>query len=328
MSKKSDFASTAPLSNLRFRARLLRRLREFFDRHDFLEVETPLLSADTVVDRHLDPVPVTLFNDPRSPEVGQSMWLQTSPEFAMKRLLASGADAIYQVAKAFRGGEVGTLHNPEFTMVEWYRTGDSMEDGIDLLSDLVHALLDCGPADVVTYEEAFSTCIGCSPHVAANEELIAAAHGRGLAVPESLDRNDRDSWLELLFVECVQPKLGLQNPVIVFDYPVGQAALARVRPGDPPVAERFELFVQGIEIANGYHELLEADELLRRAAAANQQRMADGKPALPTANRLLAAMQAGLPPCAGVALGLDRLAMVALGASNIAEVIAFPIGNA
>lgn len=326
--KAMDFLPTAPLANLKLRARLLRRVREFFEGRGFLEVETPVLSADTVVDRHVDPLPVTLFDDPREPAVGRTLWLQTSPEFGMKRLLAAGATAIYQIAHVFRGGERGAWHNPEFTMVEWYRAGDGMHEGIQLLADLTDQLLGMGAAERLSYRQAFLTHAGIDPLTATGQDLAQVARRRGLASPPSLDVADRDAWLDLLLVECVQPHLGQGRPTIVYDYPASQAALARVRDEDPPVAERFELFVRGVELANGYHELLDSDLLRLRNSRSNQLRRIDGKYTLPEDSRLLAAMQYGLPPCAGVALGFDRLVMLAAGATDIAQVLAFPAERA
>ncbi len=327
-SSAADFLPTAPLANLKLRARLLRRVREFFDGHGFLEVETPVLSADTVVDRHLDPLPVTLFDDPREPAVGRTLWLQTSPEFGMKRLLAAHATAIYQIARVFRGGERGAWHNPEFTMVEWYRAGDGMHEGIQLLADFADQLLGRGAAERLSYRQAFLTYAEVDPLAASGPLLADVARRRGLASPPDLDVADRDAWLDLLLVECVQPHLGQGRPTIVYDYPASQAALARVRDEDPPVAERFELFVRGVELANGYHELLDPDVLQMRNSRSNLLRRADGKYTLPEDSRLLAAMQHGLPPCAGVALGFDRLVMLAAGTTDIAQVLAFPVERA
>jgi lysyl-tRNA synthetase class 2 len=323
----SDFGPTASVVNLRLRAELLRRLREFFEQRGFLEVETPVLSADVTVDRHLDPIGVVLADDPRRPDVGRQMWLQTSPEFGMKRLLAAGATAIYQVTRAFRSAEIGPLHNPEFTMVEWYRVGDRMTEGMLLLSDLCDALLERGSAERISYAEAFDRHMALDPHSATADDLRAAAARLEVAAPDSLG-DDRDGWLDLLLTERVQPHLGRPRPTILFDFPQSQAALARVREGGPPVAERFELYVEGIELANGYHELLDASVLRRRFAEANERRAFDGKPRLPEESRLLAAMEAGLPPCTGVALGWDRLVMIAAGANSLAEVMAFPIERA
>ena len=309
---------------LELRAKLLGRLRRFFDKRGFLEVETPILSADVVVDRHLDPFAV---------EVGQgaarrTMWLQTSPEFAMKRLLAAGAAAIYQVTHVFRQGEQGRLHNPEFTMAEWYRAGDDLRAGMQLLGELCDALLGLGPAEPICYQEAFERHAGVNPHAADVSALAEILKVRGRAAPESLNRGDRDSWLDLVLVELVQPKLGQSQPQILYDYPASQAALARVRPGPPAVAERFELYVRGIELANGYHELLDPAVLRQRNRANNQARVSDGKQALPEESRLLAAMEAGLPASAGVALGFDRIVMLAAGAKSIAEVLPFPFDRA
>jgi len=325
-SANDDFRPTARWENLRLRAGLLRRLREFFDRHGFLEVETPILSADTVVDRHLDPFSTEIPHGPGEPPL--RLWLQTSPEFAMKRLLAAGGRAIYQVTRVFRLDEQGPLHNPEFTMVEWYRVGDGLDEGIQLTSDLCDALLKRGPAERLTYRAAFQEHVGVDPHTADADTLISAAQRWGIVSPASLSSQDRDGWLDLLLSERVRPHLGQKRPVILYDYPATQAALARVRADEPPVAERFELFVSGIELANGYHELLDPAELRRRNARANAQRQADGKPPLPEQSRLLAAMQSGLPPAVGVSLGFDRLVMLAAGAKSLSEVMAFPFDRA
>jgi lysyl-tRNA synthetase class 2 len=302
----SDFLPTASLDMLRRRADLLKLVRQFFDDRDFLEVETPLLSHDTVVDRHLDPLAVTLFGDPRQPDHGPKLWLQTSPEFAMKRLLAAGATAIYQVTRAFRGGEAGRLHNPEFTIVEWYRAGDNYEAGMYLLSDLAAAILGRAVAERLTYREAFERYAGVDP----------------------LDGQRTHLELDLLLSQRVEPQLGRSRPTILCDYPADQAALARLRPGDPSVAERFELYVDGVELANGYHELLDPAILRERNRTNNELRATDGKYQLPADSRLLAAMDHGLPACSGCALGFDRLVMVATGAKSIQEVMAFPIERA
>ncbi|REK19205.1 MAG: EF-P lysine aminoacylase GenX [Planctomycetota bacterium] len=322
-----DFLPTASWDRLRLRAELLARCRAFFAQRGFLEVETPLLSADTVVDRHLDPLSVTLPRDVREPDLGRTLYLQTSPEFGMKRLLASGGEAIYQITRAFRAGEAGPLHNPEFTIVEWYRRDDSYQTGMQLLSDLGEALLGWGPAEQVTYGEAFRVHVGVDPHAASAEELAELARRWGISVSEEFTAADRDTWLNLLLSHLVEPHLGHAQPTILCDYPASQAALARVA-GDPPVAERFELYVRGIELANGYHELLDPAVLRQRNAEANRQRTEDGKPPLPGESRLLEAMQHGLPPAVGVALGFDRVVMLAAGASTLAEVMAFPIQRA
>jgi lysyl-tRNA synthetase class 2 len=317
----NDFLPSAAWPHLQLRADLLRRTREFFHARGFLEVETPLLSADVVVDRHLDPLGVILPDDPRRPDVGRRMWLQTSPEFGMKRLMAAGADAIYQITRAFRGAETGRLHNPEFTIVEWYRRGDSYADGMTLLSDLCESLLARGPAERVTYADAFQQHARIDPHRATLAELADAVKMPTLS-------ENRDAMLDVMLTERVEPHLGKSRPTILCDYPPTQAALAKIRPDSPPVAERFELYVSGIELANGYHELVDPQVLRERNEAASVQRAADGKPTLPVEGRLLAAMDHGLPACTGCALGFDRVVMLAAGATSLAEVMAFPIDRA
>lgn len=322
-----DWRPTCSLEMLRARSELLAQIRQFFSSRDFLEVETPLLSHDSVIDRHLDPLGVTLFADPRRPDVGPTAWLQTSPEFGMKRLLAAGAESIFQICKAFRGGEVGERHNVEFTMLEWYRVGDDYVAGRKLLADLAGEVLQSA-VESLTYAEAFERYVGLDPHRAGGDELLALARDRQIALPDSYDGSDRDLLLELLLTELVEPRLGESTPTILYDYPASQAALAQVRADDPPVAERFELYVRGVELANGYHELLDPQLLLARNAANNQARSDDGKYQLPTASRLLAAMEYGLPACSGTALGVDRLLMVKTGVASLAEVLSFPIDRA
>jgi lysyl-tRNA synthetase class 2 len=311
----------------------LRAVRAFFDGRGFLEVETPIASADTVVDRHLDPLTTELTG------VGPArvMYLQTSPEFAMKRLMVAGGEAIYQIARVFRQGERGTRHNPEFTLVEWYRRGDDYASGMRLLSELCEAVLGRGPADRVTYREAFRTELGIDPLTIGDAELERFARK---TLPDAAaafdDDTDRDAWLDLLLTERIEPRLGRAGstgegqPTILCDYPPSQAALAQIRhdADGPPVAERFELYVDGIELANGYHELLDAEALLERNVENNRLRVADGKLPLPVESRLIEAMRAGLPPCTGCALGFDRLVMLATGRRDIAEVMAFPIERA
>jgi lysyl-tRNA synthetase class 2 len=322
----NDFPPTASWDHLRLRAELLRRLRGFFYGQGFLEVETPILSADTVVDRHLDPFHIEISLAPGKPQ--QRLWLQTSPEFGMKRLLAAGAKAIYQVSKVFRQGEQGHLHNPEFTMIEWYRVGDGMAEGMQLTSDLVEVMLSRGPAQRISYREAFLQHAGLDPLCSDTTALITAVRKQGIEAPASLSSDDRDGWLDLLLVERVQPHLGQDRPVLLYEFPASQAALSRIRNDDPPVAERFELYVSGVELANGYHELIDAEELLRRNRETNRIRIAEGKTMLPEQSRLLAAMRSGLPPAVGVALGFDRLVMLAAGAKTLAEVITFPFDRA
>lgn len=332
MNKKqrvSEFAPTAPIEQLRKRAETLAVIRQFFQERDFLEVDTPLLSRDTVVDRHLDPIPVLLPDQAEDMASGKEMFLQTSPEFAMKRMLVAGMEKIYQIAHAFRVGESGALHNPEFTIVEWYRVGDGMQEGISLLAELSCRLFDVEQCDAISFRKAFLDQAAVDPISGSDQSILEALSRHNIESPGAETSFDRDLALELLLNDVVQPNLGNDRPVIVFDYPASHAALAKTRDdGDGMVAERFELFYRGVELANGYHELCDPDELLRRNRLTNEQRIADNKRALPEESQLLDAMRQGLPKCAGVALGFDRVVMLRTGMQQLREVIPFPIERA
>src|SRR5207302_1761231 len=243
---------------------------------------------------------------------------QTSPEFGMKRLLAAGATSIYQITRAFRGAEAGPLHNPEFTMVEWYRAGDDYAAGMQLLGDLAEDVLGFGQPERISYRDAFLRYAQIDPFTD-----LPAPTSMGLS-----PGGDRDMVLDILLTTRVEPHLGRDRPTILYDYPASQAALARIRDDQPPVAERFELYARGMELANGYHELLDPAVLRQRNHVNNQLRTADLKYLLPEESRLLAAMQHGLPACCGCALGFDRLVMAVTGAATIQEVMAFPIDRA
>jgi lysyl-tRNA synthetase class 2 len=314
---------TAPLANLRRRAELLTTVREFFRARSVLEVETPSVSAATVTDLHL--ASVRLADDVRSPELRRA-WLQTSPEFHMKRLLAAGSGPVFQVCRAFRDGESGRQHNPEFTMLEWYRTGWDHHRLMDEVSDLLTVTLGTESAQRTAYRDVFRRHTGLDPLTASDGELDRCATVHGLTPPRG--RLTRDDRLQLVMTSTVEPHLGRGRPTLVYDYPASQAALACVRDGDPPVAERFEAYVEGIELANGYHELTDPLEQRRRFDADLAARAAAGLPAVSGCDRLLAALRHGLPDCAGVALGFDRLVMLACGAESIDQVIAFPVGRA
>ena len=316
-----DWQPSPDWSTLRLRAELLQKTRDFFHAHQFLEVETPLLSAETVVDAQIEPLSVSL-------DAGaKKYWLQTSPELCMKRMLAAGGQALFQIAHAFRGEECGPLHNPEFTLIEWYRVGDSMRDGMNFLSDLFQSLMKTSTAKSLSYRDAFLKFTGLDPFTAEAAEFAQVAAATGLAVPAQLG-DDVDDWLDFFMLEMVMPHLGVSAPTILYDYPASQAALAKVRNDLIPVAERFELFYQGIELANGYHELCDPLELAHRTAIANEKRALQGRPSLPQTRRLQAAMEVGLPPSTGVALGFDRLVMLAAGKTNIADVMAFTVDRA
>jgi len=303
------------LLNLERRSELLSDLRQFFLERGFLEVETPLLSSEVIPEQHLEPV-----------VVADKQFLQASPELHMKRLVAAGMKAIYQVTRSFRGYEQGRLHNPEFTLVEWYRTGDDMQAGIALLDELCQTLLDTPRATCISYGQAFKQHVGLCPHTSTSDELSERARVLAIDAPEAMPKDDRDEWLNLLLATQVEPKLGISGPEILYDYPASQAALAKIsqREDGIKVARRFELYWRGIELANGYDELTDAAELRNRLEAVNRSRQADGKKNLPLPESLLAAMKTGLPDCSGCALGFDRLVMLALKERSINEVMAFP----
>jgi elongation factor P--(R)-beta-lysine ligase len=304
------------------RARLLARVREFFSARGLLEVETPQLSAAAATDLHLESLVAS------SAGGRPAGWLHTSPEFPMKRLLAAGAGDIWQIARVFRGGESGRRHNPEFTLLEWYRVG---WDAAALMTEVEALLRDlCGPglgaAERLSYRDAFTRHAGFDPFRATAADIADILERRGVPVPR--DGDDRAACLDLALTTLVEPAFDPVRPTFVYDFPADQAALARIRPGDPPVAERFELFLGGMELANGFHELTDAREQAARFSADLAARRARELAEPPEDRRLLAAMSAGLPDCAGVALGFDRLVMVIAGAAHIDEVLAFPRARA
>ena len=328
---------TALPSKLKQRAELLRCIRRFFDDRGFIEVQTPVLSADTIVDRFVEPLPVEDATLPVTHHGDRRYFLQTSPEFAMKRLLSAGMERIYQIGPVFRKGDRGRFHNVEFTMLEWYRIGENYLGAMDFLAELIHCTAERfgrKPSIAMSgFSDLFQKHTDLDPHRASCRQFKAFADRRGIFYPDSYPLSgveDRDLWIDLLFAESVQPKL---DATIVYDYPGTQSQLAQLRTvndseSDYVVAERFELFLNGIEIANGYNELLDADELRHRFKKTQRNRIFDGQASLPVESRLLTAMETGLPPCCGTALGIDRLLMVLFNAESIDEVLAFPIERA
>jgi lysyl-tRNA synthetase class 2 len=307
---------------LRARTGLYRFIRAFMAERGVLEVDTPVMShagnSDTAITQFAT--------------AGQSpLWLRSSPEYPMKRLLAAGSGDIYELARVFRRGEAGRHHNPEFTLLEWYRLGFTHEQLAQETAELVVACASLHGRQWqprrATYRELFRRHAGIDP-LSADPALLAATaqrHGIDLQGADSLDR---DGWLDLLMSLVVQAALPADEVTLVMDYPASQAALARIRPGNPPVAERFEVFAGSIELANGYHELTDATEQRQRFAAENRRRINAGDTPVPLDEHLLAALCAGLPECSGVALGVDRLLAACLGHARIDEVIAFPVARA
>ncbi len=310
-----DWQPAASWDALALRARLLRATRGFFAGLGVLEVQTPLLVATSCPDPNIPGIPVR-------PSDGRTMYLHTSPEHAMKRLLCAGGPDMYQVCPVFRDGEAGQRHNPEFTMVEWYRHD---MDYLDLAAEtaaLIEVLLDRAiPVDRTTYRDAFLSGAGVDPLTGDEAAVRDACRRAAVEVPASATRDD---MLDLLLGTVVAAGLDAQKITVVSDYPVSQAALAQVRPDDPPVAERFEVFLAGMELANGFHELTDPREQRRRFVAEQERCRRSGRPVPPLDERLLAALESGLPDCSGVALGFDRVLMLAAGTGRLSDVLAFP----
>ncbi len=320
-----DFGPSATIEVLKKRSDLLQQVRAFFLERDFMEVDTPMLSADTVVDRYIEPISVSInANGNHKP-----MFLQTSPEFAMKRLLAGSAKRIFQLGKAFRNGECGRQHQPEFTMLEWYRTGDSYEQGRQLLDEFVQSILRVPPALQLTYREALIRFAEIDPYTEDSLQLQRSLSSLGIEISSADGEVDRDNLLNLALSQLVEPKLKHEPSVIIYDWPATQSALAKVRNDNRfAVAERFEIYVNGMELANGYHELTDANELATRNDKVNRQRLNDGGQELPVESRMLRAMQSGLPESCGTALGFDRLLMLKIGEDDIRNVVPFDFDRA
>ena len=310
---------------------MLAATRAFFAARGVLEVETPLLSSAAATAPHLDSFRAH-YTGPGAAD-GLALYLHTSPEFAMKRLLAADSGPIYQICKVFRNGERGRIHNPEFTMLEWYRPGFDqqalMDETEQLVTDLLGEAVLPEPSERLTYAEAFVRHAQINPLAAPMHELHNCVSTHGIEGVKGLAMDDRDGWLDLLLTHVVGPKLGPQRLCFLYDYPASQAALARIRPGTAgqpyPVAERFELYVNGIELASGYHELGDGIEQRHRFEADINKRVELCTVVVPMDERLLAALESGLPDCAGVAVGVDRLVMLATGAAVIDQVVSFPV---
>ena len=329
MQEELGWRPTATLDVLKLRARLLVRIREYFSHAGVLEVDTPVLSAAGTTDPAIQSFSTTYHgpgacNDAR-------LYLHTSPEFPMKRLLAAGAGSIYQICKVFRDGESGRYHNPEYTLLEWYRTGFDhvalMAEVESLLRAVLWDIIPLAPARYWTYRELFREYAGIDPFATTPVELQQVLRSHGITAPAGLPPDARDGWLHLLLTHVIEPSLDA-GLVFISDYPASQAALARLYPGVPPVAARFEVYLGGVELANGYHELTDAAEQRQRFERDNTHRRTQGLATVEPDRRLLAAMRSGLPDCAGVALGFDRLLMIANGSRHIDEVMAFPLNHA
>ena len=318
-----NWRPTATVSALERRAAMLAAAREFFAARGILEVETPVLSSAAVSDPHIESLTTQVAGMPTP------AYLCSSPEYAMKRLLAAGSGDIYQICRVFRDAERGRWHNPEFTLVEWYRLGFDDAALMSEVEALVALLLApdrrLASAERLSYSAALQRHAGVEAYGASEAQLADAARRHGVVCNAELDR---DAKLDLLMGFVVGPRLGMERPCFVCDFPASQAALARLKPGPRQVAARFELYLNGVELANGFHELVNGTEQRARFDHELTLRRARSQPQRPVDERLLAALAAGVPDCAGVALGFDRLVAIALGAPQLADAMAFTIENA
>ncbi|MEK7991813.1 MAG: EF-P lysine aminoacylase EpmA [Thiotrichaceae bacterium] len=310
-----NWQPNASVASLKRRAALYQKIRHFFAEREVLEVETPVLSQAAVPEPSIEPLSTQLYQH-------QTLYLQTSPELAMKRLLAAGSGAIFQICKVFRDDELGRWHNPEFTLLEWYRPDFNQEDLIQEVSVFLQFILECKPAKIMTYEQAFETYLSINPFQCKLSKLQQLIKKYGL---DNVKQFERDTCLQLLMSYEIEPNLPQDSPVVIKDFPASQATLARRKSDNPQLAARFEFYFKGVELANGFHELTDPIEQRQRFGQDLIKRAENGQTILPIDEYFLAALDAGLPDCAGVALGVDRLLMLCLGVNNIQDVLSFSI---
>lgn len=325
MSDVASWQPSASIAKLLKRAKIISEIRRFFTERGVLEVDTPAMSQAIGTDIHLFPFQ-TRFVGPGAAD-GVTLYLMTSPEFHMKRLLAAGSGPIYQLGKSFRNEEAGRLHNPEFTMLEWYRPHFDMYRLMNEVDDLLQQILDCEASEVVSYQQIFIRHLDVDPLSAEKAQLRAVAAKLGMEDLANREE-DRDTLLQMLFAFGVEPHIGQEKPIFVYHFPASQAALAEISTEDHRVAERFEVYYKGVELANGFHELTDAGEQRQRFEQENRKRQARNLPVYPIDENFLSALEYGLPGCSGVALGVDRLIMLVLGAQSISEVMAFTVDRA
>ena len=321
---------TASLNKLTQRALIIQQIRQFFISRNLLEVETPSLSQSGVTDEHLFCFKTHFvgaeINAKTKTASGVPLFLQTSPEFHMKRLLSAGYGSIFQIGKAFRNEESGRFHNPEFTLLEWYQVEFDHHILMDEMDELLQLTLKTEQAKRCTYQDAFLSILSVDPLTDSLDKLKKSGEHLNLGGVLQ-DETDRDTVLQLLFCFAIEPVIANEKPCFVYNFPASQAALARISPDDIRVAERFEVYYKGIELANGFHELSDAKEQLKRFEQDNKKRQQKNLPEMPIDMNFIDSLP-NLPNCAGVALGIDRLIMLALNAKHIDEVLSFTIKNA
>jgi elongation factor P--(R)-beta-lysine ligase len=318
-----NWKPAASLETLKIRARVLQSIRAFFAERDVLEVETPILSKSAITDPQLESF-VTQFNQ-------CDYYLHTSPEFYMKRLLAAGSGDIYQIARVFRVDEQGRNHNPEFSMLEWYRLGLDHHALMDEMESLIKNIFSDSREKIsferISYQQAFQNKLAIDPLESDAQQLEKCARDNNVSIPYGMDVDDKDMWLDWLMVMSIGPSFSKNGFTFLYDYPASQAALAKLSKSDSRIAHRFELFAGELELANGFYELTDSEEQSTRFINENRSREQRGQKKMPIDQPLLDALKAGMPECSGVAIGLDRLLMVLTQAKHIRDVIAFETGE-
>lgn len=320
---------TCSVAMLQLRARVLANIRAFFAQKAVLEVETPLLSHSIGTDPHLD----FFTTDYTLPPLQHTLFLQTSPEFAMKRLLAAGSGSIYQICKAFRNGEAGRFHNPEFTLLEWYRVDFDLSQLMDEIAELMQFIFAAEQVELssvqrLTYQSVFRQYTGLDALFFCYADYCAYAQDHDLPEAVALCEHDYGLWLDFLFSHCVQPQLNNDTLYLVYGYPARLSSLAKINRDNPLVTDRVELFFNGVELGNGYYELTDAIEQNQRFDNEIAERQQKYLPNVTKDDRLIAALAAGLPECSGIAIGLDRLLMLLSKTASIDEVLSFSIHRA
>lgn len=311
----------ASIKTLQQRSQIIQKIRQFFYQRDTLEVETPILASAGVTDLYLDNLTTKFALNSTQPPL--KLYLQTSPEYAMKRLLAAGSGSIFQIFKAFRNDESGRYHNPEFSMLEWYRVGFDHFDLMAEMAELLQPLLGYRDnIEQITYQAVFQKHLNIDPLTSSTAQLKQCLDDYNQPDLAQMS-DDKTDLLQFLFSQCIEPQIGQSAPCFVYDFPAEQASLAKLSKTDPRVAERFEVYYKGIELANGFNELTDPNAQLNRFKQDNQARRLQGKTEQPIDHKLIAALSSGLPQCAGVALGIDRLVMLALNKTHIDDVISF-----
>ena len=318
---KTNWKPTASQKNLQLRAQLYAKIRAFFAERNVLEVETPLLCQHTVTDPHIESFAVPIYTS--TPTHTDTYFLQTSPEYAMKRLLAAGSGAIYQITKSFRVGESGHQHNPEFTMLEWYRPGFNHHDLMNEIDLLLQYAIKTKPAEKITYQDLFLRHLKIDPHNCELDALKKLIFEKDIVIDTA--QCDHDTCLQILLSHCIEPLLGINNPLFLYDFPASQAALSKI---EGQIAHRFELYIHGSEIANGFYELTDAVEQQNRFEK-NKIVRKNNQQYIPNIDHyFINALRSGLADCAGVAIGIDRLLMQYAKTKNIQDVITFPFDRA